>query len=140
MSSELSNHLVSFRLSSTSGVPAYLQLVQQVEHALRMGALGPGDRLPTVKEVVAEIALNPNTVLKAYRELEVRGLVEGKQGVGTFVLARPSGPPPGTQERLSRSLRAWVRKARGEGLDDPAIEALVRSALAPAAGSSEGAA
>ncbi len=140
MSSELSNRTISFRMSSTSGVPAYLQLVQQVEHALRMGALGPGDRLPTVKEVVGEIALNPNTVLKAYRELEVRGLVEGKQGVGTFVLARPSGPPPGTQERLSRSLQTWVRKARGEGLDDSAIEALVRSALAPAAGSSEGAA
>jgi GntR family transcriptional regulator len=105
-----------------------------------MGALGPGDRLPTVKEVVAEIALNPNTVLKAYRELEVKGLVEGKQGVGTFVLTRPTGPPPGTQERLSRSLQAWVRKARDAGLDDPAIEALVRSALAPAATSAQGAA
>jgi GntR family transcriptional regulator len=102
--------------------------------------LGQATGSQRVKEVVAEIALNPNTVLKAYRELEVRGLVEGKQGVGTFVLARPTGPPPGTQERLSRSLQAWVRKARDEGLDDPAVEALVRSALAPAASSAKGAA
>ncbi len=129
MTTEVSKQLVSFRLSSTSGVPAYLQIVQQVELALRTGVLGPGDRLPTVKEVVAEVAINPNTVLKAYRELEGRGLVEGRQGVGTFVLSRPAGPPPATQERLSRALEAWARTAREEGLDDAAIEALLRSAL-----------
>jgi GntR family transcriptional regulator len=129
MTSEVRKQLVGFRLSPTSGVPAYLQIVQQVELALRTGILGPGDRLPTVKEVVAEVAINPNTVLKAYRELETRGLVEGKQGVGTFVRSRPSGPPPATQQRLSRALEAWVRTARDEGLDDLAIEALLRSAL-----------
>lgn len=120
---------ISFQLNPGSGVPSYLQVVQQVEQALRMGHLHPGDQLPTVKQVVAEVAINPNTVLKAYRELETMGLVEGRQGVGTFVVGRPSGPPPTTQARLARSLRRWVASARDEGLDDAAIEALVRSVL-----------
>jgi GntR family transcriptional regulator len=120
---------ISFQLSSDSGVPAYLQLVQQVKQALRMGVLEVGDKLPTVKEVVAEVAINPNTVTKAYRELEYEGLVEGRQGVGTFVSRRPDGPPPGTQARLARTLERWVQTARGEGLDDESIEALLRSIL-----------
>jgi GntR family transcriptional regulator len=119
---------MSFQLSSGSGVPAYLQLVQQVERALRMGILQPGDQLPTVKEVVAGVAINPNTVLKAYRELEGRGLVQGRQGVGTFVLRRPSGPPPSIHARLARSLDRWVESARSEGLDEASIQALLRSA------------
>jgi GntR family transcriptional regulator len=119
---------MSFQLSSGSGVPAYLQLVQQVERALRMGVLQPGDQLPTVKEVVAGVAINPNTVLKAYRELESRGLVQGRQGVGTFVLRRPSGPPPSVHARLARSLDRWVESARNEGLDEASIQALLRSA------------
>ena len=121
--------VMSFQLNSGSGVPAYLQLVNQVEQALRMGTLQRGDQLPTVKEVVAEVAINPNTVLKAYRELESRGLVQGRQGVGTFVQGRPAGPPPSTQARLGRSLERWVKGARDAGLDDPAIEALLRSVL-----------
>src|SRR5215510_11833413 len=76
---------IAFRLDPGSGVPTYLQLVQQVEHALRLGYLGPGDQLPTVKEVVSSLAINPNTVLKAYRELEHRGLAAGRPGQGTFV-------------------------------------------------------
>jgi GntR family transcriptional regulator len=120
---------ISFQLSQDSGVPAYLQLIQQVKQALRMGHLDAGDKLPTVKEVVAEVAVNPNTVMKAYWQLEHEGLVEGRQGVGTFVVRRPAGPPPGTQVRLARSLERWVQRARGEGLDDEAIESLLRSAL-----------
>jgi GntR family transcriptional regulator len=91
--------------------------------------LQPGDQLPTVKQVVAELAINPNTVFKAYRELENLGLVEGRKGVGTFVLRRPQGPPPSTQARLARSLDRWINTARNEGLDDAAIEALLRSVL-----------
>jgi DNA-binding transcriptional regulator YhcF (GntR family) len=120
---------VSFQLRTDSGVPPYLQLVQQVRQAVRMGTLGIGDRLPTVKEVVTELAINPNTVHKAYRELEHEGIVEGRQGVGTFVSRRPDGPPPGTQLRLARALQKWVTTARGEGMDDDAIEALVRDML-----------
>ena len=128
MTSELRRQLMSFQLSSGSGVPAYLQVVQQVERALRMGVLQPGDQLPTVKEVVADMAINPNTVLKAYRELEVRGLVQGRQGVGTFVLRRPAGPPPDVHARLARSLDRWVKTAREQGLDEASIQALLRSA------------
>ena len=106
-----------------------MQLVAQVRQALRLGALKPGDQLPTVKEVVAEVAVNPNTVLKAYRQLEMEGLVEGRQGVGTFVLRRPEGPPPETLARLAQSLERWVESARAAGLDGQAMESLLGSAL-----------
>jgi GntR family transcriptional regulator len=129
MTRELLRQTLTFTLNPGSGIPAYLQVVQQVEQALRLGQLQPGDQLPTVKQVVTELAINPNTVFKAYRELENLGLVEGRQGVGTFVLRRPQGPPPSTQARLARSLDRWITSARREGLDDLAIEALVRSVL-----------
>jgi GntR family transcriptional regulator len=121
--------VISFRIDARSGLPPYLQLIQQVRQALRMGVLQPGDQLPTVKEVVSMVAVNPNTVLKAYHHLEHDGLVEGRAGVGTFVRRRPSGPPPETQARLARTLRGWVGRAREAGLDDEAIESLVRSTL-----------
>ena len=78
---------VEFRLDTASGVPTYLQLVHQVEHALRLGYLEPGDQLPRVRDVVASLAVNPNTVLKAYRELEMKGLARGRPGQGTFIEA-----------------------------------------------------
>jgi GntR family transcriptional regulator len=121
--------MIRFRIEAKSGVPPYLQLVHQVRQALRMGALGVGDQLPTVKEVVAAVAINPNTVLKAYRALEHEGLVEGRPGVGTFILARPPGPPLGNHSALGRSLSRWVRSAREAGLDDESIEALFRETL-----------
>lgn len=122
--------MIAFRIEAHSGVAPYLQLVRQVRQALRMGTLHPGDQLPTVKEVVALVAINPNTVSRAYRELEHEGLVEGRPGVGTFVVARPAGPPPATQARLARTLRRWVETARDEGLDDESIESLVKETLA----------
>ena len=78
---------IEFRLDPASGVPTYLQLVHQVEHALRLGYLEPGDQLPKVRDVVASLAINPNTVSKAYRELETKGLIVGRPGQGTFILA-----------------------------------------------------
>jgi len=126
---EVLRQSISFHLSPQSGVPAYLQLVQQIKQALRMGTLGVGDKLPTVKEVVAEVAINPNTVMKAYWELEHEGLVEGRQGVGTFVTRRPKGPPPDVQARLAHSLEGWVHSARDEGLDDESIESMLRGTL-----------
>jgi GntR family transcriptional regulator len=129
MSRELVKQTITFQLNQTPGVPAYLQIVQQVEQALRMGMLRPGDQLPTVKQVVGEVTINPNTVTKAYRELEHAGLVEGRQGVGTFVLRRPQGPPPEEQARLARRLERWVDTARLAGLDDQAMEAMLRSVL-----------
>ena len=121
--------MISFRIDSRSVIPPYLQIVQQVRQALRMGLLDAGDRLPAVREVVAATAVNPNTVLKAYRDLEREGLVEARPGHGTFVLKRPPGPPPGTVTRLGRSLARWVRQAREAGLDDESIESLLRVTL-----------
>lgn len=121
--------MIPLRLDTKSGVPPYLQIAEQVRQAIAAGVLGPGDRLPTVKEVVTALAINPNTVFKGYRELEREGLVEGRPGAGTFVLRRPAGPPPATRAALSRSLTRWVQRARAEGLDDRSIEALLRETM-----------
>jgi GntR family transcriptional regulator len=120
---------ITFRLDPASGVPTYLQLVQQVEHALRLGYLKPGDRLPKVREVVAGLAINPNTVLKAYRDLEHKGLASGRPGQGTFVDASlgQTGLPELTE--LRRSLRAWLAEADAAGLDADGVAALVASTL-----------
>jgi GntR family transcriptional regulator len=121
--------VISFRVDSRSPVPPYQQIAQQVRVALRMGTLKVGDKLPAVREVVAATAINPNTVLKAYRELEREGLIEARPGLGTFVRGLPPGPPPGTHAKLSRSLAQWVREARDAGLDDESIESLLRVTL-----------
>lgn len=125
--------MISFHLAARSSLPPYVQIVEQVRQALLAGVLHPGDRLPTVKEVVGSLAINPNTVLKAYRDLEREGLVEGRQGVGTFVRRRPDGPPPNEQAALKRALAGWVAKAQRAGLADADIESMVRSVLASGA-------
>jgi GntR family transcriptional regulator len=121
--------MIQFRLNTHSGVPPYLQIVQQVKQALQVGILRAGDKLPTVKEVVGHVAINPNTVFKAYRELEMLGLVEGRTGSGTFVRQRPAGPSPEVQEALSADLAGWITKARKAGLGNEEIEALLQIAL-----------
>ena len=121
--------MIALRIDTRSGVPPYLQIAQQIRQALVAGVLAPGDQLPTVKEVVTHLAVNPNTVFKGYRELEREGLVEGRPGVGTFVLRRPPGPPPGTHALLARGLARWVERARAAGLDDRSIESLLRETL-----------
>lgn len=119
--------MITLRLDPGSGVAAYLQLVQQVRQAMRLGALREGDQLPTVKEVVAELAINPNTVLKAYRELEREGLVTGRPGLGTFVSTTLPAPSPAVREQLRRGLAAWVREAALAGLDLDTMVGLLRS-------------
>jgi GntR family transcriptional regulator len=121
--------VILFRVDGRSAAPPYLQIVQQVRQSLRMGVLEVGDKLPTVREVVAATAVNPNTVLKAYRDLEREGLVEARAGHGTFVRGLPPGPPPSTHSRLGRSLARWVREARDAGLDEESIESLLRVTL-----------
>ena len=118
--------MIEFHLDARSGVSPYLQLVHQVRHALRLGLLREGDQLPTVKEVVARVAINPNTVLKAYRELEHAGLVAARPGVGTFVTRTLSDESLRAHGPLRRDLQRWLAKARGAGLDDESIEALFR--------------
>jgi GntR family transcriptional regulator len=116
--------VIDFRLDGRSGVSPYQQLVQQVRQALRLGLLVEGDRLPTVKDVVGQLAINPNTVLKAYRELEHQGLVGGRPGVGTFVTGTLSDASLAAHGPLRRDLGRWLVKARNAGLDDESIEAL----------------
>jgi GntR family transcriptional regulator len=120
---------VAFRLDPASGVPTYLQLVHQVEHALRLGYLKPGDQLPKVRDVVASLAINPNTVLKAYRDLELKGLAAGRPGQGTFIQATLSQVALPQLTVLRRSLSRWLTAAEGAGLDEDGIVALFTSAL-----------
>ncbi|SRR6266516_3947893 len=121
--------MIEYRINTRSGVAPYLQIVQQTKHALRLRLLQKGDQLPTVKEVVASVAINPNTVLKAYRELEREGLVQGRPGLGTFVLKTMDGPALAHYPALSRGFARWVARARKAGLDEEAISALFESTL-----------
>jgi GntR family transcriptional regulator len=120
---------IEFRLDPSSGVPTYLQLVHQVEHALRLGYLQPGDQLPKVRDVVASLAINPNTVLKSYRELETKGLTAGRPGQGTFIQATVTQVTLPELTGLRRALLVWLRTAEGAGLDEHGASALFASVL-----------
>ncbi|MEV5984593.1 GntR family transcriptional regulator [Streptomyces sp. NPDC052051] len=119
--------MIEYRIERRSGVPTYQQIVRQTEQALRLGLLKPGDKLPTAREVVEATAVNPNTVLKAYRELERSGLVEPRPGLGTFVL-RTLGAGE-TDGELRDELQRWTAKARRAGLDKEDVIALVTSVV-----------
>ncbi|GHH58874.1 GntR family transcriptional regulator [Lentzea cavernae] len=121
--------MVEFHVDRGSGFPAYLQLGQQVREAMRLGWLQPGDRLPTVRDVVATSGVNANTVLKAYRELELAGLVEARQGSGTFVKGTLGSAAPEVLDPLREGLAKWVAEARSAGLEDEDIYALLREVL-----------
>ena len=125
--------MIEFHLDARSGVPTYLQLVQQVQQAVRLGILQPGDQLPTVKEVVGSLAINPNTVLKAYRELDLEGLVEGRRGQGTFVSTDLPPVPPDDVKALRASLLRWIERARAAGLDEENMTALFADTVRPPA-------
>jgi len=119
--------VIEFHLDGRSGVAPYLQLIHQVRHALRLGLLREGDQLPKVKDVVAGLAINPNTVLKAYRELEYEGLVAARPGIGTFVTGTLGAASLAAHGPLRRGLQRWLSRARRAGLDDESIEALFMS-------------
>jgi GntR family transcriptional regulator len=123
--------VIEFHLDGRSGVPTYLQLVQQVRQAVRLGILRPGDQLPTVKEVVGSLAINANTVLKAYRELDHEGLVEGRRGMGTFVSSELPPRPAEELKELRAGLRRWVERARAAGLDEENMAALFADTVRP---------
>ncbi|MFI7502738.1 GntR family transcriptional regulator [Streptomyces sp. NPDC049687] len=126
--------VIEFHLNSRSGLSPYQQLVQQVRHALRLGLLSEGDRLPTVKDVAKQMAVNPNTVLKAYRELEHDGLVAARPGVGTFVTRTLADGTLAAHGPLRKDLQRWLTKARLAGLDDESIEALFMNTFRNTAG------
>jgi GntR family transcriptional regulator len=121
--------MIEFHLETRSGVPTYLQIVQQVRQAIRLGVLRPGDQLPTVKDVVGTLTVNPNTVLKAYRELEHKGLASGRPGTGTFIEASLTPVSLPELANLRSSLHRWLDDAAAAGLDDDGVVALVESAL-----------
>jgi GntR family transcriptional regulator len=118
-----------FRLEAGSGVPIYRQLMAQVRQELLLGRLRPGEQLPTVKEVVDALAVNPNTVAKAYRELEHEGLVRSRQGLGTFVATTPPTTLVAARPALLASLTRWVGRARAEGLNSEQMRALLAVTL-----------
>lgn len=120
---------MEFRIDRRSGIAAYQQIVQQTKQALRLGVLVPGDRLPTAKEVAETCAVNPNTTLKAYRELEREGLVEPRPGLGTFVRRSLARPQAGADSPLRGELEAWMARAREAGLEREDVAALVASVL-----------
>ena len=125
--------MIEFHINNRSGVAPYLQLIRQVRQALRLGLLRAGDQLPTVKDVAGSLAINPNTVLKAYRLLEYEGLVAAKPGVGTFVTKTISDDSVAAHQRLNLELSAWIRRAQQAGLDAEDIEALFQRAVRSAA-------
>ncbi|MFE9688707.1 GntR family transcriptional regulator [Micromonospora sp. NPDC005806] len=121
--------MIEFVLDARSKVNTYVQLIQQVKQALRVGLLAPGDQLPKVRDVAQSLAINPNTVLKAYRELEIEGLVEGRPGVGTFVRRTLGSPPLADQAELRAELVAWLRRALAANLTPEDVKALVDTTL-----------
>jgi len=121
--------MIEFHLDPTSGVATYLQLVQQVHQALQLGLLEPGDRLPTAQQVVASLAINPNTVLKAYRDLERAGLARARPGMGTFIVGTPPRMDPAALAKFRKSMASWLRSAREAGLGVDDIEAIYRTAI-----------
>jgi GntR family transcriptional regulator len=121
--------MIEFQLDATSGVATYLQLVQQVHQALQLGLLEPGDQLPTAQQVVARLAINPNTVLKAYRDLEREGLVRPRPGQGTFVVGTLPRTDPLVQGRFLKAMNSWLSEARAAGLTPDDIEAIYRTAF-----------
>jgi GntR family transcriptional regulator len=125
--------VIEFHLDARSGVAPYRQLIHQVRQALRLGLLREGDQLPKVKDVVARLAINPNTVLKAYRELEYEGLAAARPGIGTFVTGTLDGGPLAAHGPLRHELQRWLGRARRAGLDDESIEALFVSTFRSAA-------
>jgi GntR family transcriptional regulator len=122
--------VITFHVDRTDSVPAYAQLIRQVREALRMGLLHPGDQLPTVRSVVTSCTVNPSTVLKAYRELELAGLVEARQGSGTFVSGTLGDADPHVMARLRSGLARWLGQAREAGLEAEDVQALIASVIA----------
>jgi GntR family transcriptional regulator len=121
--------VIEFHLDTRSGVAPYLQLIHQVRQALRLGLLQEGDKLPTVKEVSGALAINPNTVLKAYRELEYEGLAAARPGIGTFVTKTLSDESVAAHQELSQNLAGWIARARAAGLDDESIDAVFQRTI-----------
>ena len=121
---------IIFRLDPRSGIAPYRQLVDQVRQAVEMGRLRGGDQLPSVRDVVTQVTINPNTVHRAYRELEHLGLAEGRLGLGTFITQNPDvHTTEAGSAQLSRQLQLWAQRARAAGLNNIDMLELLRRIL-----------
>jgi GntR family transcriptional regulator len=120
---------IVFYLDRGSGVPTYLQFVHQVDYALRLGFLREGDQLPRIKDVTRTLAVNPDTVMKAYRELELRGVAAGRPGVGTFITQAPDVAGLKQMAGLQKKLTGWLGEAAAAGVDELGMKALFTAAL-----------
>ena len=124
-----------FRPNPASGVPIYLQLVGQVKHAVETGALRPGDQLPGIRRLSEELVINPNTVAKAYRELEHEGVIELRQGAGAFVAANADARRQTEKFRGAQTIVAGaVKQLRARGVTDEEIRRLYEASLAGLSG------
>jgi len=105
-----------FRLDSHSGVPVYRQIIDQVTGGMAAGALTSGDQLPTVRQLAVDLSINPNTVIRAYRELEIRGVIETQQGTGTFIgEQKPQTDTADRQRRLDQLVGEFAARAGSAG-------------------------
>ena len=120
-----------FRPNPSSGVPIYLQLMEQVKHAIETGALRPGDQLPGMRPLAEELVINPNTVAKAYRELEHEGVIELRHGAGAFVSGNAGTKKLTDKVRAGQAIvAAAVEKLRARGVTDEEIRRLFEAQLA----------
>jgi GntR family transcriptional regulator len=120
-----------FRTNPSLGVPIYLQLMEQVKHAIETGALRPGEQLPGIRPLAEELVINVNTIAKAYRELEHEGVIELRHGAGAFVSAAAKGRQPADKVRLAQPIvTGAVEKLRERGLSDEQIRRLFEAELA----------
>lgn len=121
MNSTILGKGVPFSIDQASGVPFYRQVIRRIEDAAAAGLLEPGDRLPTIRSLSVELKINPNTIAKAYAELELRGIVKTQVGSGTYVAARPAGADRGAIEArealIDEKVAAFVREMRMLGVD-----------------------
>ncbi len=118
-----------FRSNPSSGVPVYLQLIEQVKHAIDLGALRPGDQLPAIRRVAEDLVINPNTVAKAYRDLEHAGVIELRQGAGAFVADSGSTSRVAQVKRAQPVLQAAVDRLVASGLTPDEIRRLFEAEL-----------
>src|SRR5215472_1698713 len=120
----------AFALNESNGIPVYRQIIDQVQAAIASGRLGPGAQLPTVRQVAVDLAINPNTVMRAYRELEIRGVLTTQQGTGTFIAARPVERDDTHRERLlDQFVSEFVARAGAGGFTLPEVIARLRDLL-----------
>lgn len=119
---------ITISLDSASGVPFYRQVIQQIEHAVLAGKLLPGDRLPTIRSLAIELKINPNTIAKAYGELEIRGIVITQVGSGTYVSDRkPPAQEDGLAAKIGEAVARFMRDMAALGVDRAAVVELVRN-------------